>query len=89
MNDFSNRNKFSNPNDRVFIWYRSVRISEGVLYLYIFVCMLRIDRRNWTIPKADFWYTGVTFSTVQQGLVLDQNFNITLSYDVIVTFSVM
>ena len=32
MNDFTNRNKLSNPNDRVFIWYRAVRISEGVLY---------------------------------------------------------
>ena len=37
MNDFTNRNKFSNPNDQVFIWYGAVRISEAVLYIYIYV----------------------------------------------------
>ena len=31
MNDFTNRNKFSHANNRVFIWYRTVRFSEGVI----------------------------------------------------------
>ena len=30
MNDLTNGKKFSDPNDRVFIWYRAVRINEGV-----------------------------------------------------------
>ena len=42
--------------------------------------MLRIDCINWTVPKADLWYTGVTSVTLQQVWFLDQDSNFSLSH---------
>ena len=46
------------------------------IYVYIFVCMLRIDQRNWAVHKAEFWCTEVTFGTLQRVLVLRPKFQL-------------
>ena len=43
--------------------------------VYIFVCRFRVDWRNWTVSKCDFWHIGVTFGTRQQVEVSTQNFS--------------
>ena len=51
------------------------RVRSKRVPVYIFTCMLRVVRSNWTVAKCDFWHIGVTFGTRQQVEVSTQNFS--------------
>ena len=38
--------------------------------------MFRVDGRNWTVPKDNYWYTGVTFGALQRVLVCRPRFQL-------------